>query len=254
MNTEQAKEQTCRDLHLEVAFNVRHIGGYQTRDGRETSSMFVRAASLHRLSDDGVDGLLAAGIRTVIDLRSDEERQRMATPALAPAGIDHVFAPVFQSDASPGSLVLEHGSFAPAYERFLCSGHAAYLAMFRIAATASGGVLFHCAAGKDRTGVAAALLLDLAGVEDDDIVADYAASAPRIRDAFADWKRSPAEEAAAATMTPEQRDRMLSSDPEVMHATLQFLRRRWGSARGYMAAIGLSPREIRELRARLVEP
>jgi protein-tyrosine phosphatase len=238
-----------RTLAVEVAFNVRHLGGYRTRDGRETRPTIVRSASLHRLTDAGVTSLVAHGIRTVVDLRSEKEREEMPTPNMTAHGVTHVFAPVFRTDASPASFADGFVGFGPVYRRFLDTGRDAYRALFEAIALSDGGVLFHCAAGKDRTGVAAALVLELAGVDDGDIVEDYAHSAGLLRDAFRDWK--PSAPADAPVIDEATREKLLGSEPAYMAETIEYLRGRWGSARGYLRDLGLDDGTINRARARI---
>ncbi len=241
-----------RTLTFEVAFNVRHMGGYRTRGGRETRPEIIRAASLHRLTDAGVDSLVAHGVRTVIDLRSDKEREDLPTPNMAAHGVNHVYAPVFRQDASPGSFAKDFQGYGPIYRRFLDTGRDAYRALFEVLADSDGGVIFHCAAGKDRTGVAAALILDLAGVLDEDIVSDYSASAALLKDAFKDWRPTTSPPPDAPVLTEEQRAKLLGSEPEYMEETVEYLRGRWGSGRGYLRDLGLDDRIIDRARARIV--
>lgn len=165
--------QIDRTLTFEIAHNVRHMGGYRTRDGRETRPTIVRAASLHRLTDAGVDSFVAAGIRTVIDFRSEKECDDRRTPNMEAHGVRHIFAPVFRSDASPAGLGADFTGFGPVYQKMLHSGAGAYRTLLEVVAEADGGVLFHCAAGKDRTGVLCALTLLALGVDEADVTADY---------------------------------------------------------------------------------
>ena len=219
-----------RLLQVEVAYNVRHLGGYQTSDGRITRPDIIRAGSLHRLNDAGAMQLAGLGITTVFDLRSENERTQMATPELLHHGIRLTGAAVFEQDASPVALAEGFPGFEIVYREMLTNGRNAYRTMFEQLALSSGGFLFHCAAGKDRTGIGAALLLELAGVRDEEIIEDYAHSSALIRDAFKDWLPP----AGTPVIDPSVRERMFASDPEDMEATLQYIRGRWGSARGYM--------------------
>jgi len=242
---------THRDLAFQVAHNVRHLGGYRTRDGRETRPQVIRAASLHRLTDAGVESFVAHGITTVVDLRSEPEREKMPTPSMEARGVRHVFAPVFKGDASPGAFAKDFQGFERIYQRFLETGREAYRVLFQVIAATDGGLVFHCAAGKDRTGVAAALLLDLAGCADADITEDYARSEGLLKDAFQNAGPSPAQEPQTQTMDEATRARLLASEPACMAETLGHVRGRWGSARGYMSDIGLSADEIARLRMRM---
>lgn len=242
-------EAPGRELRLQIAYNVRHIGGYATTDGnRRTASDIVRSASLHRLSDGAIEQLSAQGIGAVIDFRSTEERQRDVTPDLSRYGIEVVHAPVFEQDASPVALEPEFPGFAKVYERMLEMGRSAYRSLFELIADAPTGVLFHCAAGKDRTGVAAALALDLAGVDDETIVDDYRVSNSLLSEAFKEWLPRIHERG----MDERRAMQLMASNPEDMQATLRHIRARWGSAEGYLEDIGLSLNAISAARARLV--
>jgi protein-tyrosine phosphatase len=243
---------TSRSLVLEIAFNVRHLGGYRTSNGRETRPDIVRAASLHRLTEAGADALAGHGVATVVDLRSEREREEFRTPNLSSRGIRHVFAPVFREDASPPSYAEGFEGFAPIYRRFLETGRDAYRVLAEAVAESDGAVLFHCAAGKDRTGVAAALLLDLAGVADDEIVADYAVSERLLKEAFQDSQLSVAQRERMSKLSEDARAKLLSSAPEYMAETIAYVRGRWGSARGYFRDIGLDDGTIDRVRARMV--
>jgi protein tyrosine/serine phosphatase len=63
-----------RDIALEVAYNVRHLGGYSARDGHQTSNQLIRAGSLHRLTEAGIDRLRELEVQAVVDLRSPQEQ------------------------------------------------------------------------------------------------------------------------------------------------------------------------------------
>jgi len=239
---------TNRELRLEIAHNVRHIGGYRTSSGRITSETVIRSASLHRLTDNGMRGLAEAGVTTIIDFRSDEERQRDVTPDPRPYGIRHVHAPVFQQDASPVGIEHEFAGFGPVYARFLDTGRHAYRTLIEVTAESDGRVLFHCAAGKDRTGVAAALFLDLAGVDEETIIADYTLTETLLRPMLDQW-------------LPEMRERgidearanlLLGAPREAIETALQYLRDTHGSAEGYAHDLGVSRDTISALRAKLI--
>ncbi len=237
-----------RLLDVAVAHNVRHIGGYPTNRGRVTTDTVVRAASLHRLTPAGIEALAGHGIRTVVDFRSAVERERDVTPDLSTAGLTTIAAAVFETDASPVGQAAEFPGYAAVYRKFLESGRTAYRVLFETIADAPGGVLFHCAAGKDRTGVAAALLLDVAGVHERDIVEDYSHSAALLAPMLDEWLPRMKERG----MDTEKAMPLMASNPEDMEATLAYIRETWGSAEGYLLDCGLSPTALGTVRARLV--
>lgn len=236
-----------RELRLEVAHNVRHLGGYATRDGRTTTDAAIRSASLHRLTERGLEQLRERDVLTIVDFRSDVERERDVTPDTRRFGIRVVHAPVFQHDASPAGLAGEFPGFAALYAMFLEVGAPAYRVLLETLAEADGRVLFHCAAGKDRTGVAAALLLELAGVDDETIIEDYTVTERLLAPLKDQWlpqmrERGFDETKAAALLAAPRGD---------MEATLRHLRERFGDGEGYARAIGVADSAISAVRARL---
>lgn len=237
-----------RVIDLEVSFNIRHMGGYVTKSGR-TSSRIIRAGSLHRLQSHSIERLAGMGVRSVIDFRSSTELERSPTPAMGGHGIWVRNVPVFNADASPTGLKENFPGFGPVYERFLDQGAAAYRALAETVAETDGGVLFHCAAGKDRTGVAAALLLDLAGADDEVIVSDYTETARHLAPEIPRFL----EDMAGRGIERGFAEQLLSSEAEAMESTLATIRHRWGGAEGYFASIGVAPATIQRVQERLVE-
>lgn len=243
-----ANATLTRDLEIEVVFNARHIGGYATANGNRTAETVIRAASLARLEDAGVARLRDMGVRTIVDLRSTEERERDVTPTVAWAGIDVVAAPVFEQDASPVALSEDFAGFAAVYQRMLETGRDAYRVLVETLARREDRLLVHCAAGKDRTGVAAALLLSLAGVDAETIVSDYARSAELLAPQWSAWEPRMRERG----VDPERVRPLMASDPADMAATLVHIELRWGSAEGYLADVGVSAADREAARARML--
>ena len=245
------RESTDRKIHLEVAHNVRHLGGHPTAGGHETTaSDLIRSGSLHELTEAGRAALAALGVKVVVDFRSDVEHEHYPAPDLGSLGISIIKAPVFQTDYSPGALAQreEYPGHAATYRQFLTEGGGAFRTLFETIATASGPVLFHCAVGKDRTGVAGALLLELAGVPDEHIVADYALSTSEL-EPVVEERMDRFEEYGISVETGRL---MMAAPPRDMELTLEFIRGRWGSAAGYIGTLGLSPTTIEAVRARMI--
>jgi len=238
---------STRELSLEIAYNVRHLGGYATRQGKATQDGAIRSAGLHRLTEVGVASLADTGVRTVVDLRSAVEREAAATPETARFGITNIAAPVFEQDASPVGLTTDDfPGFATVYERMLVHGAEAYHTLFGVLADSEGRVVFHCAAGKDRTGVAAALLLDLLDVPDETIVDDYTRSAELLSPMLQEWLPSMRERG----MSVERAEKLMQAQAPDMVATLAHIRKHYGSSEGYLSSIGVVSGQISTLRAR----
>jgi protein-tyrosine phosphatase len=167
-----------RDLDWPGCSNVRDLGGLPTVDGRKTKyGAAVRADSLDRLTAGGWRELAAYGVRTVVDLRNDIERD--AEPYTCQLTV--LARPV--EDDTDAEFVARWRPFSsPHYYRAALERwpqrHAAAVAAF--AHAQPGGVVFHCGLGRDRTGLVALLLLALAGVGPEDIADDYGRSAGRV--------------------------------------------------------------------------
>src|ERR1700760_1374941 len=159
--------------------NVRDLGGHRTRDGRVIRpGRWFRGASLHRVTGADVDVLRSLGIRTAIDLRTIAEVREHGAFPVATTGIGVRHCPVIprtwerrddlhDADAATRYLI----------ERFvemLDTGGDAVAETVRALADPQGGaVITYCMAGKDRTGVVTAIVMDLLGVPDDDIAAEF---------------------------------------------------------------------------------
>jgi len=117
--------------------------------------------------------------------------------------------------------------------------------IFNAIAKADGPVLFHCFAGKDRTGLVAALMLSLAGVEPDAIGADYAETDAQLATRYAEWL------ARAAPERIEEMRAELRCPPDWMLSTLEHVEQKWGGVGAYLEAAGVPPANIARLTAKL---
>jgi protein-tyrosine phosphatase len=169
-----------RQLDWEGGLNVRDLGGLRTRDGGETArGAVVRSGSPDGLSGRGWDALRAYGIRTIVDLRNDDERSEAATPP----GMAVVHVPLDGVDEDPAFWEVwgtgpQFGTplyYRPHLDRF---PERSARAVAAVADAPPGGVLVHCVGGRDRTGQIAMLLLALVGVAPEAIAADYELSGP----------------------------------------------------------------------------
>ncbi|HEY6835990.1 MAG TPA: tyrosine-protein phosphatase [Gaiellaceae bacterium] len=244
-----------RDLTWDGCLNVRDLGGHPTADGGETSfGSIVRADSVGNLTAEGWEALADYGIRTVIDLRGDHERED-DPPRELPVEVLHI--PFFVASDKEWEEIageLEHLDDLPvsdatrdAYliflERFKPNVAAAVRA---VAEAPEGGVVVHCVGGKDRTGLLTALLLHLAGVPTEEIAADYALSEERLRPRHEGWF------AAAETEAERRRlERIAQTPPESISGVFDELDRRYGSVEGYLRAAGVSEDDLVRARARL---
>ena len=246
-----------RDLVWDGCLNVRDLGGHRTGDGGETTyGAIVRADTVSQLSDAGWKALVDYGIRTVLDLRGDHERED-DPPAELPVEVLHI--PFMEAsereweeigeqieaaaEAAPDVTASTRDVYLIFLERFPRNVAAAVKA---VAHAPKGGVVVHCVGGKDRTGLLTAFLLHLAGVSAEDIAADYALSEQRLRPRHDGWF------AAAESDEELERLRRIAQTPaESMIGVFEALDERYGGVEGYLRSAGVSDQELRLARARL---
>jgi len=205
--------------------------------------VLVRSDSIAHLNPVGREAMVAYGVTTVIDLRTDAELLRAPNPCADNAGPAYRHLPLIDD-----SMMVGLDEASGMFERYLwmLDGRPeAFRAIFDAVAAADGGVVFHCFAGKDRTGLVAAMLLSICGVSDDTIAADFAETDAQLAVRYQEWL------AAAA---PERRSEMredLRCPPERILGVLDHLRQRWGGVHAYMEAAGMRPTTIDRLAAKL---
>lgn len=242
-----------RDLAWDGLLNARDLGGHPTADGDETRwASIVRADSVRQLTEEGWRAVVDYGIRTVVDLRSEEE---LAADPPAELPVDAVHVSFF--DERPDVFVeveaasIRAASHAEAtrevYLIFLEHFRANVAAAIRAVGQApEGGVVVHCHGGKDRTGLVTAFLLRLAGVSIGEIAADYALSEERLRTRHEQWFATAADEAELARL-----HRIAATPESSMVEVLEELERRYGSIEGYLRAGGATDDDLERARARL---
>jgi protein-tyrosine phosphatase len=224
--------------------NLRDLGGHPTTDGAVTRrGSLLRSDDLSQLTAEGLRALQAFGVATVIDLRWPEEAARHPNPV--PQALPQVsfrrISLLLHSEQEwqlRSRQVSKEGWKSLVLEQL---GRELARVLRVIAAAPPAPLLFHCVAGKDRTGLLAAVLLALADVRPEAIAADYAVSAHNLRDGY--LKRY-------SDTAPERILEALRCPEEGSHRMLAFLDSA-GGVQAYLEGIGLSAEEVRKLRARL---
>jgi protein tyrosine/serine phosphatase len=252
-----------RMIRLEGVGNLRDFGGYATRCGRGLKAgRFFRSGHHGAATDADLDALAALDLQVIVDLRRTDERERQ--PCRRWTGFD---ATVLDSDlvdidrgweaALPGADPTPEffdGMMMAWYRRAPFGPRMTHLygRYFEVMAACDGGVLIHCAAGKDRTGLLAALTHHLAGVERDDLLEDYlltnaapsnAEMAPRIGKIIEKLTgRTPSDEAVRTAMGVRA---------QYLEAALAAIEDRYGSLDVYLEqALGVDPKRREAFEAR----
>jgi protein-tyrosine phosphatase len=253
-----------REVTWEGFFNARDLGGLPTRDGRLTRrGALIRSADLRFVTEAGWRAADDAGVRTIIDLRNDDEIHPHAGPGLTALGGSAFFAAAEPTAPVPGGIDTVHlpldGMEDVAFWRYLnderLNGTPLYFRPFlerkpqrcaaAVAAVANarpGGVIFHCGGGRDRTGLLALLLLALAGVEPEAIAADYEQSVQPRRALLAAMGRD--DDSAGYHRALAERG---TTARAAVLATLE-----WLDAESYLRSAGLSAEEVVRVRSRLL--
>ncbi|KAL4247084.1 Protein-tyrosine phosphatase-like protein [Abortiporus biennis] len=248
-------------------YNIRDLGSYKTSTlpGFITKPNYAfRSAELSSITDEGKQKLKDLGIGKVFDLRSDTEIAKWKSQIPDLGDIDVVRTPVFKvEDYSPEMMAKRFQLYASGkteafmelYSQILDNGGNAFGTILRhVRDNPEEGLIFHCTAGKDRTGVIAALLLKLAGVDNESIANDYALT--RVG-------REPARQMVMARLSKEPLFasnneaalNMFSSRPETMHAFLDLLDRTYGGVDKYLKHhVELTDEDIDVIRRNLLVP
>jgi protein-tyrosine phosphatase len=231
-------------------FNFRDLGGYHTADGRSTRwQRLFRSDDLSRLGEDDRERFAALGIRTVVDLRRPHEVEADGRiPQLHDFDYRHIHlvhppwpSATFADTSERASFVLERYR-----EMSIEAADGIGQTLRLIADPGAAPLVFHCIAGKDRTGVVSALTLSLLGVPDDDIADDYELSELAEPEAWAYLTRERPD-------VRERRWKHITVNPrQGMLDFLADLRSRHGSVEGYATHVGVTPDHIAAMRAHLL--
>lgn len=239
--------------------NIRDLGGLPTVDGGTTRhGHLLRSDTLQDLTPADVARLHDYGLRTVIDLRAPAEAAREGRGPLA----HEPTIAYYNLSFLPGEWIMPDDPRFPTIVRDLDSTDRIehYLDYLRLAGDKvaeavrlladerNGPTVFHCAAGKDRTGTLAALVQSIVGVEAEAIVADYALTNERLPRVDARLAARPSYNLPDNPLTLDA----LRCRPEVMRSFLERVAASWGGAWSWARGAGVTEAELRDLRTRLV--
>jgi protein-tyrosine phosphatase len=245
-----------RALQWEGCANVRDLGGVPLARGGETRyGVLVRADNVRRLTDAGWSELYKHGVRRIVDLRWPEE---LANDPPREVDIDVVHVSLL-GELDPDFVdevdeYLRADDPAGYWSSFYVAALEDYQANFGAAIAAiadeeGGVVLFHCAGGKDRTGLIAALLLRVAGVSIEAAAADYALTEANLPVGPGSWSEE------APTESERRQRRFKQRTPAAaMARTLEALEARHGDVRTYLREAGVTEEQLGRLERRLAAP
>lgn len=255
-------------INLTGLANMRDLGGTPVAGGGQIRpGRLLRSDNLQDLTPDDIAELVERrGVTDIVDLRSDVEQHITGPgPLRQVTSLTHHHHSLFRSRevAVEDALVLpwrdedvrrptakDSNHWTNHYLGYLADRPDSISAALRVVAEADGGAVVHCAAGKDRTGTVVALALSVAGVAEEDIVADYVATAERIERVVERLSTTPA-------YADNLRGRPLAEhtpDPETMPRLFAAVREEFGSVEGFLRQQGWGEADLALLRGRLTEP
>jgi protein-tyrosine phosphatase len=261
MKTTDQSLHDNRRLTLDGTANFRDLGGHPGSGGRHVRNGLVyRSDHLSRLTDEDHKVLADLGLKTICDLRSDRERRRSPDRLPDTTAIRYLFLPVEDRKFDPATALerLKDGDrewlsldfVIGMYRRYLDEFGPVWGTVLTLAADDINlPLVFHCTGGKDRTGICAALLLLLLGVDEDAILADHQLStvynADRVQPLF--------DKLAALGVEPEAAAPYLQAPPEPLAAMLRHLKHTYGTVEDYLRGRAeMHPSVLTSLRERFL--
>lgn len=231
-----------RLLPTEKMVNTRELGGYETQAGTYSKShKYIRASSPSNASKHDIELLKDYGVKVVVDLRSDFEKEKAPHAFYHDQDVEYYEVNLFHSDKATvvPEEVKTYKDLGGVYIYMLESSKKQFKELFEIFLKYPYDcILFHCSAGKDRTGVTAALLLDLIGCHEYDIVKDYSESYENNKEI---------NQGLLEMMNNEEAKQYLKSSPRYIMEFLSYLRDHYGSAKEYLIDIGLTYEQVDQL-------
>ena len=226
-------------------YNLRDLGGMKAKDGRITAShRLVRSDALDRLDPSGISALSAYPVQVVIDLRSAEEAENHPDTISRDPAFTYYNIPLLRinaDDINDGVITdTISTSLGHLYVWMFENSKAYFAEVLRTILKEKGKtVLFHCAHGKDRTGLIDAIFYLLCGVDRQDLIENYAVSYMYIKELVAPLIAS----------TPENVHHIYMSDASNLERLLAHLDKEYqGSIENFLFSCGISPEETEELR------
>ncbi len=244
-----------RLIGLEAVHNFRDLGGYPTATGQVTKwRTLFRADGLYRLTAQDAQAVIDLGVQTVIDLRTEKEVQTRGTFPVKQFPVNFHHLPIIDATWNDGDTpeiedVVEFLVWA--YREMLEQASNKFVNAIKLISEQDVlPAVFHCAAGKDRTGVLAAFILSILGVPEEVISADYGKTADGMK-RLIEWAKVKQPELADAYANMPAR--FAASDPRAMTIVLSELSATHGSVQNYLREIGVEEKVFTALRAELLD-
>ncbi|MFF1877515.1 tyrosine-protein phosphatase [Leifsonia sp. NPDC058230] len=232
-------------------YNFRDVGGYPAAGGTIRSGKLFRSDGLHSIGEAGKEKLRELGVKYIVDLRDDFEIEA-APDDLDGLDVEVLHLPVFEGSGASQATI--GATIADLYAKIVLQ-HTDVVAkaLREIADTRDAGVVVHCTAGKDRTGIVVALALLAVGVDRETVVADYAQTEGNLQGPWLE-KMLELVRNHGVEVTPDIRVIMGGSPPEALEGVLDLIDSERGGVHQYLLDAGVDEIELAKLRSVLVDP
>lgn len=230
-----------RKIHIDDLLNTRDLGGYETQGSTYTKSgRFIRSGNLANVDEQCKEQLIQHGIEVVIDLRSTLECQKQSSVLQDVEGIHYYSIHLDQIGNKKLKIenIEQYNQMSLFYIYLIEQNKKQIKVLFELLNELKyQTIAFHCLAGKDKTGIVSALLLDIAGCHEYDIVKDYS-------DSY--HNNQPMVEQLETLNDPEMLA-FLESSPNTMIQFLGYIKETYGSSCGFLMECGLDLHVIHEI-------
>lgn len=241
-------------MHVTGTYNLRDLGGYRTADNRSTRQhVFIRAGNLDKIPPESERQLTQYGVKTVIDIRDEWEAEHYPNVFAKSTDVSYRNLPLIgdalSNDKSWQSESEQYIQLHDLYIQYLERCKTQIGAIFTALAESESAVVFHCHAGKDRTGIIAALLLSSVDVPDKPVALDYSLSSQQISHLIEEWRAYALQHGRDMVQFEHQ----AASEPETIFKMLHYLRANYEDVPCYLRACGVTDHLISRLRGRFIE-
>lgn len=251
-----------RLLPIKNGYNFRDLGGYPTTDGHTTKwQKIIRTGSLARLDAQDLQTLTAIPVTIDVDLRAPDEVTK--DPDQVPTSATYYHLPVFAADETDASHSDEeiaaqmqqagngYRHMLDVYQRMatIDSAKHAYQQLFHLLLNnRKGALLFHCTAGKDRTGMASYLILSALGVKEDVIMEDYLLTNKVTQDFRNQWLQEMRNNGASEELVTN-RAALASVAPDYLNTAISNIKENYGNVNNYLTQhLEINASDIKKLR------
>lgn len=211
--------------------NMRDLGGYSVENKKILYGKIIRSNLPNKLTENDLDNLEKMGIKTIIDLRSEEEVKKEKS-----SFTDNQNFELFHYQVNGGEKIPNTCEEVPISYMRMLEGRETIYKIFKILTEEKKGILYFCNAGKDRTGVVTALILMTLGVSKRDIITDYTLSNTYLKEVLKKYEKN------------KEMKEIITPKTEYMEQFLNYFEKEYKTINDYLDKIGITEEEINKMK------